>query len=117
MDTRNNAEALQENLLVELEAYIESIRKVPDNAPEHLVEAERHFLREQLFRPVTVAKHDPQASKAKKAMDELVPKLLAKRDEARSNKDWVKEDEIRDLLTSSGVTVEDSPSGTKWSIK
>ncbi|MFQ6005392.1 MAG: cysteine--tRNA ligase [Woeseia sp.] len=40
--------------------------------------------------------------------------LLAKRDEARAAKDFEAADAIRSQLAASGVSIEDSPSGTRW---
>jgi len=38
------------------------------------------------------------------------------RENARASKDWSESDRIRDELNEMGVTVEDSPEGTKWRI-
>lgn len=40
--------------------------------------------------------------------------LVKQRDDARRNKDWAMSDEIRDLLKSEGIVLEDSPGGTIW---
>ena len=45
-----------------------------------------------------------------------VSKLLEMRENARASKDWSESDRIRDELNEMGVTVEDSPEGTKWRI-
>jgi cysteinyl-tRNA synthetase len=39
---------------------------------------------------------------------------IAKREEARAQKDWKKADEIREKLKSEGIILEDSQSGTVW---
>lgn len=40
--------------------------------------------------------------------------LVAERDEARNQRDWGRADALRAELRSLGVTVEDTPSGTRW---
>jgi cysteinyl-tRNA synthetase len=40
--------------------------------------------------------------------------LIAQREEARVEKDWVKSDQLRDELLSKGVILDDTPSGTIW---
>ena len=46
-----------------------------------------------------------------------VEQLIAERDQARTDKDWVRSDEIRDQLDAMGVVLEDSAEGTRWSMK
>lgn len=46
--------------------------------------------------------------------DEEIEELVAQRSQARKNKDWAKSDEIRDKLAEMGVTVKDTPQGTRW---
>ena len=40
--------------------------------------------------------------------------LIARRTEARANKDWAEADRIRDLLGEHQVLIEDGPRGTTW---
>lgn len=40
--------------------------------------------------------------------------LIEERDLARKSKDYVKSDEIRDILLSKGISIEDTPQGTRW---
>jgi cysteinyl-tRNA synthetase len=47
--------------------------------------------------------------------DDVIDKLLVLRREARANKDFAKADAIRNLLTEAGVSLEDTPSGPRWS--
>jgi len=42
--------------------------------------------------------------------------LIEERNIARSQKEWQRADEIRNLLIGRGVTVKDDPSGTSWTI-
>jgi cysteinyl-tRNA synthetase len=46
--------------------------------------------------------------------DSEIEALVAKRDEARKNKDWATSDKLRDQLKEMGVTVLDTPQGTRW---
>ena len=46
--------------------------------------------------------------------DEQVQRLIKKREEARKSKDWAQSDALRDELKQMGVTVEDTPQGTRW---
>lgn len=46
-----------------------------------------------------------------------VEQLIIERDQARKDKDWGRSDEIRDQLDHLGVVLEDSPEGTRWSMK
>jgi cysteinyl-tRNA synthetase len=51
------------------------------------------------------------------ALDVLIQAQLAARAEARAAKDWAKADQIRDQLTAAGVSVEDSPTGPRWTLQ
>lgn len=52
-----------------------------------------------------------------KGGDNVVDRLLVMRQEARKTKDFAKSDQIRALLIEAGVEVEDSPKGTRWTVK
>jgi cysteinyl-tRNA synthetase len=43
--------------------------------------------------------------------------LIAERKDARTQKNWKRADEIRDLFDQMGIIVEDTPSGTRWKQK
>ncbi|MDP6977360.1 MAG: cysteine--tRNA ligase [Myxococcota bacterium] len=49
--------------------------------------------------------------------DPRIDALLAERDEARKNKDFATADRIRDELAAEGITIIDSPEGSRWSRK
>ncbi|MFW6357013.1 MAG: CysS/YqeB C-terminal domain-containing protein, partial [Spirochaetota bacterium] len=51
------------------------------------------------------------------AREELAPELaamIAERERARAARDFARADELRDRLRENGVTIEDTPNGTKW---
>ncbi|WP_406861740.1 cysteine--tRNA ligase [Streptomyces sp. HUAS MG47] len=49
-------------------------------------------------------------------VDSLVRLVLQQRESARERKDWATADAIRDQLNQSGLAIEDSPDGPRWSI-
>lgn len=53
-----------------------------------------------------------QAVKEAATIPKDIQLLAAKRDEARASKDWVRSDEIRDIITAAGYEVRDTDSGT-----
>ncbi|MBM4387011.1 MAG: cysteine--tRNA ligase [Deltaproteobacteria bacterium] len=48
--------------------------------------------------------------------EEEIGKLIAERTECRKNRNFKRGDEIRDILKEKGVTIMDSPGGTRWKI-
>ncbi|MGF2950351.1 cysteine--tRNA ligase [Microbacterium alcoholitolerans] len=50
------------------------------------------------------------------ALDTLVQAMIAQRAQARADKDWAAADRIRDAIAAAGITLEDTPDGTHWSI-
>jgi len=50
-------------------------------------------------------------------VDALVRVALQQREEARARKDYAAADAIRDRLTQSGISVEDTPSGPRWALE
>ena len=55
-------------------------------------------------------------SGATTALDALVQAMIAQRAQARADKDWPAADRIRDAIAAAGITLEDTPDGTHWSI-
>jgi cysteinyl-tRNA synthetase len=51
------------------------------------------------------------------ALASLVESLIADRNAARAAKDFASADRIRDELAAAGITVEDGPSGSHWSVQ
>ena len=54
---------------------------------------------------------------AHRALGALVQQLIADREKARKSRDFTSADRIRDELTSAGISIEDTPSGSHWSIE
>ena len=50
----------------------------------------------------------------KDSLDEAIEALIAKRQQARMDRDFKTADAIRDELKSRGITLEDTPQGVKW---
>ncbi|MEV8212592.1 cysteine--tRNA ligase [Leifsonia sp. NPDC077715] len=56
------------------------------------------------------------SSAAESALGELIGRLLAERQDARAARDFAAADRIRDELSAAGITIEDTPTGSHWSI-
>lgn len=52
----------------------------------------------------------------KDVLDGLVELAIEQRNAARARKDFAASDLIRDSLTKIGITIEDTPNGTRWNI-
>ncbi|MFH1546911.1 MAG: cysteine--tRNA ligase [bacterium] len=60
---------------------------------------------------------DDSEIKVDSDLKQKVEKLVKEREEAREKKEWDKADSVRDELVKMGVEIEDTPEGTKWTIK
>lgn len=56
------------------------------------------------------------SKKKETSLDEEIEALIAKRTQARAEKDWAAADAIRDELKARNIVLEDTPQGIKWSI-
>ena len=54
---------------------------------------------------------------AERALASLVESLIADRNAARAAKDFSAADRIRDELSAAGISVEDTPAGSHWSVE
>jgi len=52
-----------------------------------------------------------------RALTALVERLIEDREQARKSRDFAAADRIRDELTAAGISIEDTPSGSHWSIE
>jgi len=57
------------------------------------------------------------SSAADAALGQLVSRLLDDRQAARQARDFASADRIRDELIGAGITIEDTPTGSHWSIE
>ena len=58
---------------------------------------------------------DSNSSKVE-ILDGLISLALEQRNAARARKDFAASDEIRDSLTALGITIEDTPTGSRWTV-
>ena len=56
----------------------------------------------------------PTKMVAEQISEQEIEALIAKRNQARGNKDFATADEIRDYLNATGIVLEDGDSGTQW---
>jgi cysteinyl-tRNA synthetase len=56
------------------------------------------------------------ASAKRDLLDGLISLSLEQRTAARARKDFAASDEIRDSLTALGITIEDTPTGSRWTV-
>jgi cysteinyl-tRNA synthetase len=66
--------------------------------------------------------HSPEwrstvSAPSERALGALVQRLIEDREAARGSRDFAAADRIRNELAAAGITVEDSPNGTHWSIE
>lgn len=60
---------------------------------------------------------EKETAGANEALAKEVEELIAKRAQARKDKDWATADSIRDELKSRSIVLEDTPEGVKWHIE
>jgi cysteinyl-tRNA synthetase len=65
--------------------------------------------------PLTWGSTAPAASGG--VVDALIASAVEQRNAARSRKDFAAADTIRDQLAAAGVLIEDTPAGTRWTIR
>lgn len=66
--------------------------------------------------PLSSERRTGGSDAAASALDTLVQTMIAQRAQARADKDWAAADRIRDAIAAAGITLEDTPDGTHWSI-
>ncbi|WP_213817118.1 cysteine--tRNA ligase [Glaciihabitans sp. dw_435] len=67
--------------------------------------------------PLSPEWHESADDSANRALGLLVEQLLEDRDKARQTRDFAAADRIRGALTAAGISIEDTPSGSHWSIE
>ncbi len=69
------------------------------------------------FEPATQEPAESGKAAVDSGLAEEIEGLIAKRAEARKNKDWAAADAIRDELAARHVVVKDTPQGVQWHIE
>lgn len=59
----------------------------------------------------------PRSGGEHAALDSLVRALIEQRAQARAERDFATADAVRDRLKQAGISVEDTPSGPRWSVE
>jgi cysteinyl-tRNA synthetase len=105
-DDLNTADAI--SAIFELVRYINS--NIDASSGRSVVEAALNLLAE-LASVLGI-----ELKKRKEEADPEIEKLIAERETARKERNFKLADEIREKLKRMGVTLEDTPQGTKWKI-
>ena len=112
-------EALEDDLntpraMAELFALARSLNKADDPAAREALAAQMYAAGDLMG----LLGHDPEEWFAGNVEGEVssaeIEALIAKRNEARANKDWAAADGYRDQLRDMGIAIEDGPDGTTW---
>jgi cysteinyl-tRNA synthetase len=112
-DDFNTSEGLA--VLFDLCHEISRVKLTDANTAAKLAARLRH-----LAQPLGILQSDPDVfmQTGKHGQDvATIETLIAARNNARSNKEWVKADEFRDQLSAMGILIEDSANGTTWRAK
>ncbi len=111
---------------------VKILNKIIRGLPEQPVHDDLRFLRtsSETFRTLAgilgILQQDPAAMIAgakEKNLAELdldeteINQLIAKRNQARTAKDWAASDKVRDYLLGHRIVLKDSPEGTTWEVK
>ncbi|GAA0962924.1 cysteine--tRNA ligase [Frigoribacterium faeni] len=67
--------------------------------------------------PLAPEWRDDDEGAAHRALGAVVDVLLAERQHARADRDFARADQIRATLSGAGITIEDTPSGSHWSLE
>ncbi len=67
--------------------------------------------------PLAPEWHTSTDDPSSRALTALVERLIEDREKARKSRDFAAADRIRDELTAAGISIEDTPSGSHWSIE
>lgn len=105
-DDFNTADAIA--AIYELVRYIN--KTVKENVSKEFAEKEMAML-ESLCHALGINKEKEQAADEDTA---LIEELIAKRTEAKKNKNFAEADAIRDKLTEMGITIKDTRQGVQW---
>ncbi len=76
-------------------------------------DATKRYVIEQFEKVLSLGLLDSKAEEADD-IDSEIEALIAKRQEARKNKDWATADKIRDELAARNIKLIDTPDGIKW---
>ena len=67
--------------------------------------------------PLAPEWRDDDEGAAHRALGAVIDVLLAERQHARADRDFARADQIRSTLSGAGITIEDTPSGSHWSLE
>ncbi|MDF7640663.1 cysteine--tRNA ligase [Bifidobacterium sp. ESL0784] len=109
IDMLTSRVALRETLL-SVRAMLDTLGLDPLAQPWNVGTSEGGSKRES-----NIGANDAEAEH--KLLDEMMQYQLAARNAARKSKNFEKADKIRNALASMGVTIEDKPTGSTWSLK
>ena len=115
---RELVESLFENIRKKLEGFVNSseyeafVRRLAEKADKESLKLFKDKLSAWLL--VFGIDTEKLCSQSAGSNDDEIDQLVKKRDEARKNKDWATSDQIRDQLKEMGITIQDTPQGTRW---